>query len=229
MKRRSVSFLVISILLGCIVFGANMPVMAGQMRARAQGVAENAEYLAQLTLAKVINELELTNEQLSKILAAAKDARTKLGGLKEAAEKQRQELLDLLVARNLEGVKAFMSERKAPENPAVLLTQYVNTVKDIFTYAQGDKLSRLFNGFGGGFGPGNRSVNPPSQTRGQNQNKRVPVPRQDQLRQGAKQQLRSFVAQPRMSAQCPQALNQLSKVFLTDWGIDLLERFIAVK
>jgi hypothetical protein len=32
-----------------------------------------------------------------------------------------------------------------------------------------------------------------------------------------------------MSAQCPQALNQLSKVFLTDWGIDLLERFIAVK
>ncbi|HOM54189.1 MAG TPA: hypothetical protein PKW46_01420 [Thermotogota bacterium] len=85
MKRRSVSFLVISILLGCIVFGANMPVMAGQMRARAQGVAENAEYLAQLTLAKVINELELTNEQLSKILAAAKDARTKLGGLKEAA------------------------------------------------------------------------------------------------------------------------------------------------
>ncbi|HQC37270.1 MAG TPA: hypothetical protein PLF98_03085, partial [Thermotogota bacterium] len=176
-----------------------------------------------------INELELTNEQLVKILTEAKSVRATLDGLKEDANNHRQVLLDLLVARKVEEAQALVNERKEAENAGTVIAEYVDSVKSVFTYEQGEKLVQLLNRFVIGSGNQNAPLSKLRQEFVEKAEKGVQSQRLDQFKEGIQKRLGVQEGQARMIAKSPRVFNQLAMSFLTDWGIDLLERFIAVK
>ncbi|MBP6959996.1 MAG: hypothetical protein KBC39_01205 [Thermotogae bacterium] len=229
MKKRSLLLVLISIVIGSFVFGANMPLMGRAVVASRENSGENVEYVMQVTLARVINELELTNEQLVKILTEAKSVRATLDGLKEDANNHRQVLLDLLVARKVEEAQALVNERKETENAGTVIAEYVDSVKSVFTYEQGEKLVQLLNRFVIGSGNQNTPLSKLRQEFVEKAEKGVQSQRLDQFKEGIQKRLGVQEGQARMIAKSPRVFNQLAMSFLTDWGIDLLERFIAVK
>jgi len=229
MKKRSLLLVLISIVIGSFVFGANMPLLGRAVVANRENAGENAEYAMQVTLARVINELELTSEQLLRILTEAKSVRTTLEGLKQQSEEMREKLLSLLVERKVEEAKALMTERKDEKAAATLIADYVNNVKKIFTYEQGEKLERLFNRFLTGAGNPNARINQLREEFAERRENGVQSQHLKQLKEGIQKMVGGRESQPRIVAKTPQLLNYLSMSFLTDWGIDLLERFIAVK
>lgn len=229
MKKRSLLLVLISIVIGSFVFGANMPLMGRAAVASRENSGENVEYVMQVTLARVINELELTNEQLVKILTEAKSVRATLDGLKEDANNHRQVLLDLLVARKVEEAQALVNEREETENAGTVIAEYVDSVKSVFTYEQGEKLVQLLNRFVIGSGNQNAPLSKLRQEFAEKAEKGVQSQRLDQFKEGIQKRLGVQEGQARMIAKSPRVFNQLAMSFLTDWGIDLLERFIAVK
>jgi len=229
MKKSGLVLVLISVVIGSFAFGANMPLLGRGVVANRENAGENVEYAMQVTLARVINELELTNEQLLKILTEARSARVALEGFKQQSEETRGNLLNLLVERKVQEAQDLMSERKDEKMAATLMAEYVNNVKKIFTYEQGEKLERLFNRFVTGAGNPNTRINQLREEFAEQRENGVQSQRLKQLKEGIQKRVGGQEGQPRIVAKTPQVLNHLTMSFLTDWGMELIERFIVAK
>lgn len=209
----------------------------------------------QIQLAQLINTLGLTNDQLAKIYAEAKSTKTKLEDLVAAANTEQEKALELLIQRKPEELKSLKSRADIMKEGQTIITAYLDSIKTVLTYEQGEKLqsglrdkiqdvrSNMKDNMQriGQQMPGaaNRQQNMPAMVE-----KMKNSPMYDRLPDAVKEKLESSMPNAQKQEKTdedktenekpmlqPQSVvfNRFAVTFLSDWGIELLERFISGK
>jgi hypothetical protein len=233
-------------MIGMAVFLVYGLVMAGpanrvsQLMVSPENAGENVKIALQIRMAKVINEIALTNEQLIEILAQVNNTKNQLTIVKENAEKDQEELLSQLVQRQPVAESNQVISTPPLSEMQTIIEAYLTKLKSILTYEQGEKLETLL-----AIGV---------------QNRNMPIQRTEQFRENALDAMKKVMESPavnrmpgnmkekiestvnamqkrentmeqmkEINQQRSPALSVFGLSFLSDWGVELLERYIAGK
>jgi hypothetical protein len=194
--------------------------------------AGNSKMALQIQLAQTINTLGFTNDQLSRISLEVSEYMQKANDLVLRVKAESEKVLSLYIQRKSSEVSRSSTYSTLLKENQALMAEYVSKVRAILTTEQLQKLDQTLLG---------AAQNPPNGPGSSNQQMQPPQPPQGQGTMGnfgAGNPSTGMMNQQGNNAgmqtmQPPQSttvgLNLFCNTLLSDWAIELLDRFVSGK